>query len=121
MLSVGDIAEVAHEVNRAYCQVLGDPSQLSWDDAPDWQKTSCLNGVELHLKGNHGPEASHEAWWKEKDATGWKYGKLKDPIKKEHPCMVPFHMLPREQQAKDFIFRSVVLSLKRFLPEDAFA
>ena len=40
------------------------------------------------------------------------YGEEKDPERKVHPCMVPFNELPREQQAKDFIFRAVVHALK---------
>ena len=107
-----EIAKVCHEVNRAYCMALGDNSQLPWEDAPDWQKTSAVNGVRMHMNNpNAGPEASHNAWLKEKEETGWKYGPVKDTEKKEHPCMVPFGELPTEQQAKDFIFRAVVHSL----------
>lgn len=32
------VAHVAHEVNRAYCQSLGDNSQPTWEDAPHWQR-----------------------------------------------------------------------------------
>lgn len=32
------IARVCHEVNRAYCQALGDNSQPAWEDAPAWQR-----------------------------------------------------------------------------------
>ena len=31
-LSVGEVARVAHEVNRAYCAALGDASQLQWEE-----------------------------------------------------------------------------------------
>jgi hypothetical protein len=107
-----DIARVCHEVNRAYCEVLGDHSQSSWNDAPGWQKESALHGVSLHLQNpNAGPEASHEAWMAEKIAAGWRYGPEKDPDRKEHPCLVPFADLPAAQQAKDFIFRGVVHAL----------
>lgn len=100
---------VAHEVNKAYCESLGDHSQPTWKDAPNWQKDSAIKGVELHINNpGAGPEASHEGWMKEKIENGWKYGPIKDPEKKEHPCLVPFSELPREQQAKDFIFRAVV-------------
>ena len=44
----------------------------------------------------------------QKVADGWGYGETKDPEAKTHPCMVAFDQLPREQQAKDFIFRSIV-------------
>ncbi len=102
------IAQVAHGVNRAYCQALGDDSQPGWYSAPEWQRSSARMGVDLHLSGDFGPEASHASWMKQKLDEGWKYGPVKDPEKKEHPCMVPFDQLPREQQAKDYIFREVV-------------
>lgn len=112
LMSKKNIARVCHEVNRAYCEALGDHSQLAWRDAPDWQRKSALAGVNLHLSGEHGPEASHESWMKQKLDEGWKYGPVKDVEKKEHPCMVPFDQLPREQQVKDYLFRAVVHALK---------
>ena len=106
------IAKVCHEANRAYCQALGDMSQPAWEDAPEWQRESARMGVDLHLMGDFGPEASHVAWMRHKLNDGWKYGPEKDPEKKEHPCLVPFGALPREQQAKDFIFRAIVHAMK---------
>ena len=107
-----EIARIAHEVNRAYCEAMGDDSQPTWENAPQWQKDSSLLGVELHTSGDHGPEASHESWMAQKVADGWKYGPEKNPEIKEHPCMVPFSELPKEQQAKDFLFRGVVHALR---------
>lgn len=109
---VDRIARVCHEVNKAYCEALGDSSQLAWEDCPEWQKSSARLGVELHL-GNHdaGAAASHASWYAQKDAEGWVWGPVKDPERKQHPCMVAFEDLPREQQAKDYIFRGVVLAL----------
>ena len=106
------IAKVCHEVNRAYCEALGDTSQPAWADAPQWQKDSAYLGVMLHTTGDHGPEASHASWMAQKLVDGWVYGSVKDPEKKTHPCIVPFADLPREQQAKDFIFRAVVHALR---------
>lgn len=106
------IARVCHEVNRAYCAALGDQSQPAWEDAPEWQRVSARIGVDLHLSGDFGPAASHISWLNQKLEEGWKYGPVKDPEKKEHPCIVPFSELSREQQAKDFLFRAVVHALK---------
>ncbi len=106
------IARVAHEVNRAYCQALGDNSQPAWEDAPEWQRASARMGVDLHTMGDFGPEASHISWAKQKVEDGWVYGPEKRPDLKQHPCLVSFAELPREQQAKDYIFRAVVHALK---------
>jgi hypothetical protein len=107
------IARVCHEVNRAYCRGIGDTSQLAWDDAPDWQKQSAMLGVKLHTENPFaGEQASHDSWMAQKVAEGWVYGEVKDPDAKTHPCIVPFDQLPKEQQAKDYIFRAVVHALR---------
>lgn len=106
------IASIAHNVNRAYCQALGDHSQPVWEEAPQWQKDSAIAGVKaIWQKPNSTPKDSHESWMAHKLADGWTYGPVKDPAKKEHPCMVPYDELPPEQRAKDHIFRAVVLEL----------
>lgn len=108
-MTVDEIARVSHEVNRAYCESLGDTSQAAWEVAPGWQKASAIEGVRFHIDHPEaGPEASHEKWLEGKRAEGWVYGEAKDPEKKTHHCMVPFAELPKEQQAKDYLFRGVV-------------
>jgi hypothetical protein len=102
-------AKIAHEVNKAYCEAFGDTSQLSWNDAPEWQKISAIKGVEFLLTNPDAkPSASHESWLAEKEKDGWKYGSVKNPEKKEHPCYVPYDKLPNEQKAKDYLFGAVV-------------
>ena len=109
---IEEIARVAHEVNRAYCQALGDFSQTPWDEAPEWQRQSTIEGVKLHLDNRSAdPSASHVAWMERKKSEGWIYGTVKDEEAKTHPCMVPFASLPQHQQAKDFIFRQIVHSV----------
>ena len=106
------IAKVCHEANRAYCQTMGDSSQPKWKEAPDWQKNSAIAGVNFCFANPDAPpSANHEAWLKTKEAEGWKYGPVKDPEKKEHPCFVPYEHLPVEQQKKDALFKAVVTAL----------
>src|SRR5690349_14301267 len=108
-LSLLQIAKVAHEANRAYCEGLNDGSQVRWEDAPLWQQRSAMNGVAFHqMNPDAGPEASHESWLREKARDGWTYGAVKDPARKQHPCFVPFDLLPVEQQLKDHLFRAIV-------------
>jgi hypothetical protein len=106
------IAQVAHEVNAAYCRAIGDNSQPSWEDAPEWQRESAIAGVKFQLENpNSPPSASHDSWLKQKEEDGWKYGEVKNPELKEHPCFVPYEELPLEQKVKDYLFKQVVSSL----------
>lgn len=110
-MDIERIARRAHEVNRVYCQSIGDYSQSSWDTAPEWQRDSARAGVGAVLRDpSMTPAQTHEMWLAHKEAAGWVYGPEKDADRKTHPCMVPYAELPREQQVKDTLFRCVVLS-----------
>jgi hypothetical protein len=103
------IARIAHEVNRVYCESIGDASQPNWESAPDWQVASAIDGVRfLAANLQATPESSHENWMAHKRTDGWKYGPVKDPEKKEHPCFVPYERLPEAQRLKDHFFHAVV-------------
>ena len=106
------IARIAHEVNRAYCRALGDHSQSPWREAPQWQKDSAINGVKFLLANPAAtPEKMHDNWMRQKKDDGWTYSTVKNADKKEHPCMVPYDQLPKEQQVKDHLFHAVVKSM----------
>lgn len=107
------IAQICHEANRAYCIANGDLSQPLWEDAPEWQKESAIKGVQYRLDNPESkPSDSHESWLKEKAATGWKYGEVKDEVAKTHPCYVPYEKLPDFQKKKDHLFIAIVDALK---------
>ena len=115
-MKIEDIAKICHDANASLCATQGDLSQSNWDDAPDWQKKSAINGVKFHLENPEAtPENSHESWLKEKEADGWKFGEVKNPETKEHPCFVPYDQLPKNQQSKDYLFRGIVHALSSFI------
>lgn len=112
-------AIVAHETNRIWCLANGDMSQPLWDDAPDWQKESAIKGIEFHMANpNAGDSASHDSWMAQKIADGWVYGEIKnaEATPPTHPCIVPFDQLPKVDQVKDALFRSIVHAI--MAPED---
>jgi hypothetical protein len=111
MITVEQLARICHEANRAYCEALGDHSQLPWGVAPQWQRDSAVLGVQTKLKHPKAtPEAMHKAWFSHKQAEGWKYAPVKNAEKKEHPCMVPYEDLPVAERQKDSLFSAVVES-----------
>jgi hypothetical protein len=118
IITIEQMARMAHEVNRAYRQAIGEEPGPEWGEAPAQTKKSMLNGVIFHLVNpTAGPKNSHENWLNDKRLRGWTFGSEKNEARREHPCMVPFAELPIEQQAKDYIFRAVVHSLAALLPE----
>ena len=110
---IEQIARLCHETNRAYCESIGDNSQPQWEDAPEWQRSSAIKGVEFHIAHlstgeTPKPSASHDSWLEQKTKEGWKYAPVKDAAKKEHPCYVPYNELPVEQRLKDYLFAAIV-------------
>lgn len=115
-MTIEQIAKVCHEANRAYCESIGDASQKPWDDAADWQRDSAIKGVAFAIVNPDAPaSAQHDSWLADKIAAGWVYGPTKSEETKEHPCVVPYDELPPEQQAKDYLFKSIVFALGRFV------
>ena len=109
-------ARTAHEVNRAYCVGLGDGSQRSWDEAPEWQRASAVEGAKLiaaHPETT--PQDSHASWCAAKIDDGWTCGPVKDPERKTHPCLVPYGDL----RAADAAAESGVSSASALLSDEA--
>lgn len=118
-MTVEKIAQIAHEINAAYCRSIGDDTQPTWENAPEWQKSSLTNGVKFHLENpDASPSASHESWLKQKEEEGWMYGEVKNTETKEHPCFMPYDHLPVEQKSKDYLFKQIVNSLKSLLVDE---
>lgn len=101
-------AAAAHGANRMYCESLGDFTQPSWERASKEHRDSVLDGVRYAARHPDAtPEDSHANWLKLKESEGWKYGPVKDPERKEHPCMVSYEQLLQEHKLKDSLFLAV--------------
>lgn len=105
------VAQICHEANRAFCLLNGDPALPNWGKLPEELQRSCLSGVLFTIANPEaGDSASHESWAAERMGQGWVYGPTLDRDAKIHPNLVPFDQLPREQQFKDRLFRTIVLA-----------
>ena len=54
----------------------------------------------------------HEVWAAGRIAAGWKYGPVRDEIKKEHPCLIPYEELSEDEKDYD---RATAISTIKFL------
>lgn len=119
-LQIRTIAIACYNANKAYCESIGDNSFSSWEEAPQWQRDSIIDGIKFHLKNPKATkEDSHKNWLKLKEQEGWKYGAVKNPETKEHPCFVPYNQLPESQKFKDALFMNTFNACKAML-ETAF-
>lgn len=108
-----DIARICHEANRALQQINGDPHPSPpWDDAPDWQKQSAINGVLSAVDGTS-PQRMHELWCQHKYDEGWTLGAVKDEGLRTHPCLVPYDELPAAERIKDHLFIAIVTAMSK--------
>ena len=108
-VDIKKIARVCHEVNRIYCETLGDFSQVPWESATKSQVNSTINSIDYYINNPlANPIDLYGSWMEEKKKQGWKYGIVEDTEKKEHPCMVYYEELPEEERIKDKLFISVL-------------
>lgn len=115
MLSAIAIAAICHNANKMLCEVVGDASFADWSGAQGWQIQRSVESVKFILDNPIAPiEAGHDAWAEEMRAEGWKYGPVKDAEKKENPALAPFSELPPIDQARNQMFRAIVLALAPF-------
>lgn len=112
------IMAYCHNANRAYCILLGEFSQREWKDSPDWVKHSVRRGVQAIIDDpDRTPRESYVGWLRKKVENGWKYGKIKNAEKKEHPYIMAYDDLPIEQQVKNTLFTGNVKALLPLLEE----
>ncbi len=99
-------ARACHEANRELQKLTGEEVNGSWDEISEDMRQSVLSGV-WGIWNGHTAEESHQAWCEERMAAGWRWGPVKDPATKEHPCLVAYYQLPTEQKVKDILFQGI--------------
>jgi hypothetical protein len=105
------VAAIVHAAQSRLQFEQGDPvPSLPWETETEHIRQSCIDGVRRARSGVT-PEQHHEAWRLFKEAAGWSYGAVKDPVRKTHPCMVPYGDLPEYQKDKNRLFLLIVTAL----------
>lgn len=114
-----EIAKIAHEVNRAYCQSIGDTSIQAWEQATEAQRRGAIFGVVFYARM---PSADaytmHKTLFDHLVADGWVYGDTIDDTAKQHPACKPYDELPQQHKIKDHLFLTIVRQLQPFITEN---
>lgn len=111
-IDVEQVARTCHQALKTYSESIAEYHLSNWGDASERYRELMCIAVEIHLAGDFDAEVTHSSWVEEQLNQGWSYGPVRDVKKKQHPCIVPFNQLPREQQLKGQIFRNIVHAFK---------
>ena len=103
----------AHEVNRVYCESLGDMTQCPWVEISEEQQAEAVKVLRAHIHNVYlPPQESHELWVKQMVSLGWKHGKEHNSTNKTHPLLLPYESLSELDKTKQALFKvSVVASM----------
>lgn len=114
-LTIEQIAEYAHELNRAWCDITGESEKPSWTSVSNEIKQSSVHGVKHILSKTELP-TPEEMWleWKSyKLKAGWEKGAY-SVENKTHPNLVDsYDELNEIDQMKDRIFIEAVRVLSK--------
>lgn len=114
-LNIEQIAEYAHELNRAWCDITGESGKPSWENVSEEIKQSSIHGVRHILSKSELP-TPEEMWleWKTyKLKSGWTKG-IYSVNDKTHPNLLDeYDELSDIDKMKDRIFIEAVRVLSK--------
>lgn len=106
------IAEAAHDINKVYCEAMGDKNKQAWGEMTQESKNKLSSAVKSVADTSEmTPKACHDLWMQHKLADGWGLGFPLDAVNKTHPCLLPYCELPEYQRRKDELFISTIRGL----------
>jgi len=111
-MEIQKIAEVCHAAHQSYRGLINETPQDKWDNLKPERQAKLVQAVYRVI--NHPDitqQAQHGEWVKCIVKYGWKYGEVYDEGKKEHPCILPYSLLPENQKKKDALFLAIVNAL----------
>ena len=116
-MNITDIAKIAYEASRAYNQqVFGDFSQQPFDKLAAPAKAEIEARVLFCVENRGAPASSaHDRWMVTLLHDGWRLAEFTDVKQKCHRRLLPWSLLPREEQQRDVLFTRIVAALMESL------
>lgn len=95
------IARLIYAAHSEYNIIQGLGSRCRWEEADRPSRQAYISVVERTLlQPTKSSFDNHELWRASWEANGWKYGPVRDDVKKTHPALVPYAELPEDQRVK---------------------
>jgi len=112
-MTTSDIAKIVYESQRAYNQqVFGDFSQKPFDQLVESSKGEVEARVLFCVENRNAPASSlHDRWLSGLLCDGWRKGDYTDVKNKIHKRLIPWSLLPNEEQVRDVMFMRIVGAL----------
>lgn len=108
------IAMVAYEAARAFDFAQYARATEPWAEANDQQVTEFLRIVTFHLDNPLAGDAGlYNEWLRNKEAEGWSWGKVYSEEEQHDPTILPFHLIPADEQARHRLLAAIVKALAR--------
>lgn len=115
-LTTEEIAALAYAALHRLATKLGEAKHF-WDDLPYDEKQHAISKANYFIQTAGNPNG-HEECAKMHDLMleamlrdGWRYGEAHSEEEKRDHRLLPYRALPPHERTKDFLFRSVVISL----------
>jgi hypothetical protein len=105
-----DVAVVVHDAQVGLSKAQHSAPPTGWHLLTEVQRRAAVDSVRLARCGAT-PKGIHDAWREALLADGWRWGAVKDPVARIHPCLVPWERLSKAEQDKDILFIMVVTAL----------
>ena len=112
-MKIPDIAKICYEASRAFNQqAFGDFSQQPWDRLAVQNKAEVEARVLFCVENRNAPASSyHDRWLSGLLCDGWRKAEFTDSKQKLHVRLIPWSLLPNDEQVRDKLFIKIVGAL----------
>lgn len=102
------------EAVRALDISTGNENTPTWDSLDSEERATLYKRVEKTLSDPRAGDATfHNEWVAQMKGLGWSSGRHYSEEARQHPNLLPFHLLDPELQNRERLMRAVCLSLSR--------